>query len=169
MQVLYNTVSRRLRPHAEEARSRILSVIQSHAGIRYTELAHKTGLAHGTLSHHIKILQRQRRIMVRRGKGSTRLFPERYDDALCNAISFADHPTTIAIMSLLPRHECSFGQIRNTIMKSGSTVCEHLKRLDSAGLVSRRRIDRIWVYGIADPDKAIMIIKRRYGECQGTN
>jgi predicted transcriptional regulator len=166
VQVLYSTSSRRLRPHGEEARSKIMSVIQCYAGIRYSELARKTNLAHGTLSHHIKMLQRQRRIRVRKNGSSTRLFPESYDDGLCNAIASADHPTTIAIMALLLGHECSYEQIKNTVMKSGSTICEHLKRLHSAGLISRRRVDRVSVYGIRDADKAIMIVNRRYGNWQ---
>jgi len=166
MQILCNTISRRLRPQGEEARNIIMSVIQSCAGIRYSELARKTSLAHGALSHHIKMLQRQRRIRVRRDRGSTRFFPESYDDGLCNAIASASHPTTVAIMALLIRHKCNYRQIKSTIMKSGSTVCEHLKRLHSAGLVSRKRTDRILVYGITDADKAIMIMHRRYGNWQ---
>jgi predicted transcriptional regulator len=171
LQILYNTVSRRLRPQGEETRYRIVCLMQSHAGIRYSQLSRKTGLAHGTLSHHIKILERQKRIVVRRDSGSTRLFPESYDNELGDALSSVSHPTTMAILTLLLRHKCNYSQVKKTIMKSGSTVCKHLKRLLSVGLVSRRKIGRIWVYGITDPDKAIMIMimNRRYRECQGTN
>jgi predicted transcriptional regulator len=105
----------------------------------------------------------------RGNSGSTRLFPENYDKGLCDALSSVSHPTTIAILTLLFRHECNFNQIKNTITKSNFTVCEHLKRLLSVGLVSRRRVDRIWVYGITNPDKAIMIMNRGYVKCQETN
>lgn len=169
MQVLYNPISRRLRPQGEETRHTIVSYIQTNAGIRYNELSRGTGLAHGTLSHHIKMLERQKRIVVRRNSGSTRLFPENYDKGLCDALSSVSHPTTIAILTMLFAHECNFNQVKNTITKSNSTVCEHLKRLLSSGLVSRRRVDMIWVYGITDPDKAIMIMNRRYVKCQGTS
>lgn len=150
-------------------RHMIMSCIQSNAGIRYSELSRKTGLAHGTLSHHIRMLERHKRIVVRRDSGSTWLFPESYDKELCDALSSVSHPTTMTILALLFGHECNFNQIKKTITKSNSTVCGHLKRLLSAGLISRRRIDRIWVYDIMDPDKAMIVMKRRYGECQGTN
>ena len=156
-------LSRRLRPQGEEARNMIMSIIQSHAGIRYRELARNTKMAHGTLSHHVKMLQRQKRIRVRRDKGTTWFFPESYDEELCNAIASTRHPTTMTVMALLLRQECTYAQIKSTIMKSSSTVSEHLKRLLSVGLVARRRVDRISVYSITDVDKAIMIINRKYG------
>lgn len=115
-----------------------------------------------------RMFERQKRILVRRDSGSTRLFPENYDDELCNALSSVSHPTTMAILTLLFRHECSFNQVKSTVMKSNSTICEHLKRLLSIGLVSRR-VDRIGVYSITDPYKAIMIMDRRNVKCQGTN
>jgi len=171
MQTLAPTLSiRRLRPQGERTRLTIASVIWEVPGIRYRELARTTKLAHGTLSHHIKILQRQRRIIVRRDSGSTRLFPDNYDDALCNAIASASHPTTLAIVTMLLRRECNYWQIKKAIIKADSTICQHLKRLQSAGLVARRRIDRSSVYTITDADKAIMIMNRgKYRECQGTN
>lgn len=163
MQTLYTPtiLSRRLRPQGEEARNTIMSVIQCHAGIRYSELARKTKMAHGTLSHHTKILRRQKRIRVRRDKRSTWFFPESYDEELCNAIASASHPTTMAVLALLLSQECNYEQIKSTIMKSSSTVSEHLKRLLSAGLVARRKADRISFYRIADADKAIMIMNNR--------
>jgi DNA-binding transcriptional ArsR family regulator len=169
LQSLYTPtiVSRRLRPRGEEEINMIMSVIESHAGIRYSELARKTKMAHGTLSHHIKMLLRQKKIRVRRDKQSTWFFPDSYDEELCNAVASASHPTTMAVMALLLRQECNFKQIENIIMKSSSTVSEHLKRLLSVGLVARRRVDRISIYRIADADKAMMIMNnRRYGSWQ---
>ncbi|MDP8888450.1 MAG: hypothetical protein M3M89_02325 [Thermoproteota archaeon] len=43
--VVCNTTSRRLRPEAEQARSRIIAIAQSHAGIRHSELVHMTNLS----------------------------------------------------------------------------------------------------------------------------
>jgi predicted transcriptional regulator len=163
--------SRRFRPQAEEARKMIVSVIWSQAGIRYSELARKTRLAHGTLSHHIKILERQKKIRIMRDGGSTSPFPESYEDSLCGAISAVNHPTTMAIMMLLLRHECSYHQIKNVLMKSDSTICGHLKRLRLAGLASRRkRIEnRSWIYGIADVNKAVMVLNKGWETWQRTN
>ena len=138
----------------------IASTIQSQAGIRYSELALKTKLAHGTLSHHIKILERQRVIGSRRDEGSTCFFPEGYDDNTCSAIALTSHPTTMAIMSLLLRHECGYPQITHALARSGSTICEHLGRLSSAGITSRRKVDGVWIYGITDAEKAATILNR---------
>ena len=119
-----------------------------------------TNLAHGTLSHHIKILQRQERIRVRRDSCSTRLFSKDYDDELCNAIASASHPTTLAIMALFIGHEYDYTQIKSALARSASTICEHLRRLRSAGIISRKRIDGVWVYRIKDIDKAALILNR---------
>jgi predicted transcriptional regulator len=141
-QAICNQVSssRRLRPHAEITRARIVSVIQSRPGIRYRDLVRITKLAHGTLSHNVKILEWQRRIRIRRDRGSTHFFPDGYDNRLCDAIAFTKHPTTMTIMAslLLAKNERSCHQIKDAVMRSSSTVCEHLKRLFLAGLVSRR-------------------------------
>jgi predicted transcriptional regulator len=65
-QAICNHVSsRRLRPQAEITRAMIMSLIQSQPGIRYSELVRITRLAHGTLIHNIKILERQRRIRIK--------------------------------------------------------------------------------------------------------
>jgi DNA-binding transcriptional ArsR family regulator len=100
-----------------------------------------TNLAHGTLSHHIKILLRQGKIRVRRDSSSTRLFSKDYDDELCNAIASASHPTTLAIMALLMGHEYGYTQIKSALERSASTICGHLRRLRSADIISRKRID----------------------------
>ena len=160
MQTLTVSISRRLRPRGEQARRVIASAIQSQAGIRYRELARMTGVAHGTLSHHVKMLERQGLIRTRRDSGSTRFFPESYDDDICSAIALTSHPTTMAIMALLLTHECDNRQIKRALARSGSTICDHLRRLRSAGVISRRRTDKVWIYGITDIDKATMILNR---------
>jgi predicted transcriptional regulator len=154
-QAICNHVSsRRLRPQAEITRAMIMSLIQSQPGIRYRELVRITRLAHGTLSHNIKILERQRRIRIRRDRGSTCFFPGGYDNRLCDAIAFTKHPTTMAIMASLLANECNCQQIKDAVMRSSSTVCEHLKRLCLAGLVSRRRMaNRVWVYAMRDVER----------------
>jgi predicted transcriptional regulator len=143
-QALYSHVSStRLRSQAEITRTRIESIIQSQPGIRYRELVRMTKLAHGTLSHNIKMLERQRRIRIRRDKGSTHIFPKSYDDKLCIAIVYTRHPTTMAIIALLlAANECNCHQIKKAVMRSSSTVCDHLKRLSLAGLVSRRMANK---------------------------
>lgn len=141
--------SRRLRSKAEITRTRIESIIQSQPGIRFGELVRMTQLAHGTLSHKIKIHERQRRVRIRRDRGSTHIFPKSYDDKLCIAMVYTRHPTTMAIIALLLANErCNCHQIKKAVMRSSSTICEHLKRLSLAGLVSRRVAKRSWVYGI---------------------
>jgi predicted transcriptional regulator len=163
-QAICNHVSsRRLRPQAEITRAMIMSFIQSQPGIRYRELVRITRLAHGTLSHNIKILERQRRIRIRRDRRCTRFFPDGYDNRLADAIAFTKHPTTMAIMASLLANECNCHQIKDAVMRSSSTVCEHFKRLSLAGLVSRRRrmANRVWIYAITDVEMAIMIMNRR--------
>jgi predicted transcriptional regulator len=120
-----------------------------------------TNLAYGTLSHHIKILQRQGRIRVRRDSSSTRLFPKNYDDELCSAIASVSHPTTLAIMALLMSHEyAGYTQIKTALARSASTICGHLRRLLSSGIISRKRVDGVWIYRIKDVDKAAMVLNR---------
>lgn len=167
MQALYDVTPRRLRFHGEERRDRIMSLVQSYMGMRFSELANRTGFAHGKLTHHMNILERQKRVIVKRSGGSTWFFPEGCDNDLCGAFISSRHTTTLAILALLMKQECNFNQIKKKIMRSGSTVCEHLNRLHSAGLVSKRRVDRKWVYGVADTDKAVMVMLRRGGNWNG--
>jgi predicted transcriptional regulator len=138
--LLYSHMSsRRLRSQAEITRTRIESIIRSQPGVRFRELVHMTKLAHGALRHSIKIFEAQRRIRVISDRGSMRFFPKNYDDKFCSAISCVGHSTTTAIMnSLLLVNECNFSQIKKAVMRSSSTVYEHLKRLCLADLVLKR-------------------------------
>ena len=159
MQTLNSTISaRRLKPHVEIARVMLVSAIESHAGIRYRELTRKTGLTHGVLSNHIKIMERQKRIIVKRNNGATRFFPRWYDDQICNLISNTSHPTTRGILALLLDKECNHDQIKNAMRRSGSTISVHMKRLDSAGLVSTKRSGRVRIFSISDINKAATIL-----------
>lgn len=139
----------------------IVSVVHSQVGISYRELTRATKLAHGTLSHNIKMLERQKRIRVRRDKGSTRFFPMGYDNRICNVIAITKHPTTMAILVSLMGHEYNCHQIKKAVIRSSSTVSEHLKRLSLAGLVSRRKANRVWIYGTRDVEMAELIMNRR--------
>ena len=170
-QQAHNSIPRRPKEQGEETRRMILSAIQSCSGLRYSELARMTGLANGTLSHHIKILQIQKQIEVKRYRSSTWLIPENYEESLCNAISAASHATTVEIVKSLLIHEHDFRQLHDTMAKSRSTVFHHLSRLRSGGVVSRRMINRIWIYGIQDADKAVLLINRskKVAECHQTN
>ena len=153
--------TRRLKPQAENARGILVAVIEFQAGIRYRELVRKTGLTHGVLSNHIKIMERQKRIIVKRNNGATRFFPCWYDDDMCNLIANTSHPTTRRIVSLLLNQECSHYQIKTAIGKSGSTISVHMKKLESAGLVSTKKSGRVRIFCISDITKATAVSNGR--------
>jgi predicted transcriptional regulator len=158
-----SSIVKKARRHTEIRRARIVSVIQSRPGIRYRELVPITKLAHGTLNHNIKRLERQRRIRVGNDRDFTCFFPENYDEKFYGAIACVGHCTTTAIMdsSLLLANECNFSQIKKAVTRGSLTICEHLKQLCLAGLVSRRMAkNRAWVYTITDMEMETMIINQ---------
>jgi predicted transcriptional regulator len=64
-------------------------------------------------------------------------------------------------MALLLAHEyVGYTQIKSALERSASTVCGHLSRLLSSGIISRKRVDGVWIYGIKEVDKAAMILNR---------
>lgn len=56
-------------------RQRLHTVIGARPGVRYRELAEETGLAHGVLTHHLRLLEKTRHIVARRDAGVTRFYP----------------------------------------------------------------------------------------------
>jgi len=54
------------RAGAHPRREQILAVLRESPGMGFRELARRTGIAHGTLSHHVSILHRQGRVWTTR-------------------------------------------------------------------------------------------------------
>jgi len=56
------------------------------------------------------------------------------------AILSTSHPTTRRIIALLLDQECSHDQIKAVVRRSGSTISEHMKKLDSARLILQEEV-----------------------------
>jgi DNA-binding transcriptional ArsR family regulator len=127
-------------PHAEESRRRILKLVAGSPGLSITELAHLTALPRGTIRHHVRRMERERKVRtIREGRhrrvvttggrawdtDSVALLGNR---ALRNvAYAIAGHPgfaqkEIAALLGLAP-----------------STVTWHVKRLRDAGLIRQER------------------------------
>lgn len=130
----------RARETGKNARELIISIVDQCPGIRFRKLLRLTGLSDGSLSYHVKVLERQGKLKVSRTNRVTHFCSVKLDDFTCSIASEIAQSTPSQIIALLTNSSsCSLGGIADEIHKARSTVCWHLQRMHRKGLVLKTR------------------------------
>ncbi len=84
--------------------------------------------------------------MMRRDGGSTHLFPKSYDES-CAMQLFLQVILRLWLSLLMRGDGACYTQMKSSVARSASTICEHLKHLRSADITSTKRTEYgVWVY-----------------------
>lgn len=118
-----------------------------------------TKFSYGSLSHHIRMLEKEGSIIVERGK-VTRLYSRSIRESDRRILSNLRSKVRRDVIGILMDGEKSLEEISSKIKKSRSTLRWHLNHLISDGLVSKR-IDREAYYSLNEKEY-IARISRRY-------
>jgi predicted transcriptional regulator len=119
-----------------DSQSKILKVIDQSPGVRYSELARRTGLANGSLTYHLNILERINYINKYKHDKTTRFYPTDISIQDIKVLSHLRvHSEKAIILFILDHDLCTFNEIVEYSRKAPSTISWHLRRLCKDGIV----------------------------------
>jgi predicted transcriptional regulator len=119
-----------------DSQSNILKAIGQYPGIRYKELARKTGFANGVLTYHLNILEQFGYVNKFRHNNIARYYLLSIPSSDLKIISHLRVYSEKDIILFLLGHDfCTFNEIVEHLRKAPSTVSWHLKRLCEDGIL----------------------------------
>jgi len=123
---------------------KVLTVILDNPGLCYTEVKHRTGLQNGTLSYHLKNLEEESRILVKRsGKQIWFFHPDIETEFIEPIIHLRKESSRHIILYLLENKSADFKTLCICTKKSPSTTSQTLTILAEHGIIKRNRMDGV--------------------------
>lgn len=135
-------------------RKAIYEYVQLHPGANFREVARKTGIAAGTVRHHLTILERSGHLVEHAHNGTVRLFENhgKFDHNWSDLVLLRE-PSLAVVHDWLKVHP---GSPQKDILEameqlgwSRSTTQHRLARLADGGLVTIRLQGRLKIYSLA--------------------
>ena len=124
--------------NAYNKKKAILRLVQDDPGVGFIDIQKETGYANGVLSHHLKILEKNDLIRIRRGKRKIWVFPLHLDSENDKIRIYIRKESCKRIIEfLLENDESSFVLIQKAIEKSPSTTSITLKTLVENNIVKK--------------------------------
>ena len=150
----------------------IKNIIIRHPGLRFHELRTETGLANGTLQHHIGELVKSKTINTEYDKSIPRYFSKEISAESRIIIKRLSQNTTSKIIKLLLKKECqTFVQLVKHSKKSAGTVSVYKSMLLKDGIIQgdtheckycKDSVNRI-KYRLVNPEKVRTLV-HEYGK-----
>lgn len=152
------------RNHGLQRRKAILKLIKRSPGIGFLEIKKISGYGNGVLSHHLKNLESDDIIRIKREKQKTWIFYSDVDSSDDIIRIYLRKETCMKILQFLSKKKiANFSQIKQIIGKSPGTTSVTLKMLIEKNLVKRNYIKQntlfIPQYSLANPRKINKILK----------
>ena len=117
----------------------ILKTIEKNPGIRYREIMGELGLKNGTLSHHLRKLEKQSVLRVERTPRVARFYPLSVNEAEIPIITRLRQETPRRILRLLlDLDEVNFSEMFLRIKRSPGTTSRYVTELVDDGIVKDR-------------------------------
>jgi DNA-binding MarR family transcriptional regulator len=119
-------------------RARILDLVRAQPGVHFQDLVRQAAVGRGTLEHHLRKLEAAGLVTIKRSKGYACCFPKgAVDRRLMEAAPVLRSEGGRAVLrAVAKRPGASSRDLAGHLGFAPSTVSYHLKRLESAGLVS---------------------------------
>lgn len=128
-------------PLAHDKRSAAYELIQRSPGVNPSALADRLDIPLSTTRHHLRVLEQEGLVKDRKIAGKRR-FVALGTEASEHVAALRD-TATARVLRVLARHgPSSVSGLAEYLERDPSTVTHHLKRLESASLVDRRRDGR---------------------------
>jgi predicted transcriptional regulator len=145
----------------DNTNSILLDHIDRSPGIRYRELQRETGIAHGRLEYHLKILEDLKKIKVSRypTRKSTRYYPLGRSNDDSRIIEYAQRTGAREIVQLLlHKDRCYFTDIVQYTRRVPSTVSYHLSRLKKGGVITSAENGEYMTYSLKNKDEIMRLM-----------
>ncbi len=142
-----------------------MHIIEHFPGIRYKELMHISRLSYGTISYHLRILEREGLIQVERGNKVTRFYPLGVRDFERIIMRMSRNKTRRTIIYYLTTVEQdNLENIANYVNKARSTISWHMRSLYKAGIININKVGKTTYYSLKSRGEIIRILTK-YSTC----
>lgn len=136
-------------------RQRIFAYIQEHPGANFREVARQTGIASGTVRHHLTVLERAGHLVEHAHQGTVRLFENhgKFDHNWADLVLLREPPLAQVNDWLKANPASPQKDVLEAFERLGwsrSTTQHRLARLVDGGLVSIRLQGRLKIYSPVD-------------------
>ncbi len=143
-----------------ETRRRLERTVAASPGVHFNGLVRRLDLAPGQVQYHLQRLLREDRIVQEARYGRTHYYPPRFDEFERAALALLRRETARdMIVSLIENGHTNPASLADDLDLARSTVEWHLDRLESEGLLERRRDQHNHVMVVAvDPEKTLTLL-----------
>ena len=151
----------------------IKSIITNFPGLRFHEIKKETGLANGTLQHHLGTLEKSEIISTEYDQSTPRYYSQEIIETDKIIIKRLSQNTTSKIIKVLLKKECqNFTQLVKFTKKSPGTVSIYKNKLLKDGIIvgdtnnckcSKNVSHSIIKYRLTDPERILFLVDE-YGK-----
>jgi len=151
----------------------IKSIITNFPGLRFHEIKKETGLANGTLQHHLGTLEKSEIISTEYDQSTPRYYSQEIIETDKIIIKRLSQNTTSKIIKVLLKKECqNFAQLVKFTKKSPGTVSIYKNKLLKDGIIvgdtnnckcSKNVSHSIIKYRLTDPERILFLVDE-YGK-----
>lgn len=121
----------------DAARSLIMKVVAEKPGVHKSELCRQVGLGWGTVSYHLRLLEKTRRLQTVTGTREVRVFPGNVPEARTKALAALQGESGHAVADMLAdRPGSRQSDICRALGASRKLIRRHLEALQREGLVT---------------------------------
>lgn len=146
-----------------ETRRKLYQLIERQPGLHLREIERRSGMALGTLRHHLRFLQEHRLVDASEDRNVIRYFAtviaEPADRRALAALR-QEALRRVLLFVLAQGGAASYQDIAESSGAPPSTLAVYLSQLVERGLLARRSVGRASRYEATDPERTIRLLHR---------
>ena len=141
----------------------VTELVEKNPGIRFNEIMRMSDIRNGTLSHYVKKLEEEKRIILERTPRVTRLYPpglSTSDSKICKYLTIETHKRLI--LYLLKKDVATATEIRSFLKKSPSVVSVNLNELFREKIIQKEYDIPSNKYSLKNPEQVKGVLNEYY-------
>ena len=141
----------------------VTELVEKNPGIRFNEIMRMSDIRNGTLSHYVKKLEEEERIVLERTPRVTRLYPpglSTSDSKICKYLTIQTHKRLI--LYLLKNEVATAAEIRSFLKKSPSVVSVNLNELFREKIIQKEYDIPSNKYSLKNPEQVKGVLNEYY-------
>jgi len=141
----------------------VTELVENNPGIRFNEIMRLSEIRNGTLSHYVKKLEEEKRIILERTPRVTRLYPpglSTSDSKICKYLTIETHKRLI--LYLLKKDVATATEIRGFLKKSPSVVSVNLNELFREKIIQKEYDIPSNKYSLKNPEQVKGVLGEYY-------
>ena len=141
----------------------VTELVEKNPGIRFNEIMRLSEIRNGTLSHYVKKLEEEERIILERTPRVTRLYPpglSASDSKICKYLTIETHRRLI--LYLLKKDVATATEIRSFLKKSPSVISVNLNELFREKIIQKEYDIPSNKYSLKSPEQVRGVLNEYY-------